>query len=49
MRKIPTVAYLNYTIEGILVGIFARRPDIMRDFINAPHLNFFAQDIRAAG
>jgi hypothetical protein len=49
MRKIPTVASLNNMIEGILVSIFARRPNIMRDFISAPHLNYFAQSLQAAG
>jgi hypothetical protein len=49
MKKIPTVANLNYTIEGILGSIFARRPNILREFTNTPHLNFFAQNLRAAG
>jgi hypothetical protein len=36
-------------IDGLLSGIFARRPYMIREFLAIPHLNHFALNFQAAG
>jgi hypothetical protein len=36
-------------IDGLLSGIFARRPYMLREFLAIPHLNHFALNFQAAG
>ncbi len=48
-KNVPTVSNLNNMIDGILSGIFTRRPHLLRDFFAIPHLNYFARNLQAAG
>ncbi len=48
-KKVPTLASLNDMIHGIISSIFTRRPHLLRDFNTMPHLNYFVQNLQAAG
>jgi hypothetical protein len=36
-------------IDGLLSGIFARRPYMLREFVAIPHLNYLALNLQVAG
>jgi hypothetical protein len=36
-------------IDGLLSGIFARRPHMLREFVSIPHLNYLALNLQVAG
>jgi hypothetical protein len=48
-RTTPTLTDLKNMINGLLSGIFDRRPHILREFLAVPHLNHFALNFQARG
>jgi hypothetical protein len=48
-KKVPTVADVNMLINGLLSGLFAKRPHFLQFFLNVPHLTHFANILQARG
>ncbi len=48
-KTAPTLVNLKSMIDGLLSGIFARRPHMLREFVAIPHLNYLALNLQVAG
>jgi hypothetical protein len=48
-KKFPTVADVNMLINGLLSGLFAKRPHFLQSFLNVSHLTHFANILQARG
>jgi hypothetical protein len=48
-KTVPTLSNLQNMMDGLLSGIFARRPHMLRDFLAIPHLNYLAHNLQVAG
>ncbi len=48
-KTAPTLTNLKNMIDGLLSGIFVRRPYLLREFLAIPHLNYLALNLQVAG
>ncbi len=48
-KTAPTLTNLKNMIDGLLSGIFVRRPYMLREFLAIPHLNYLALNLQVAG